>query len=438
MSVKGKNILLGISGGIGAFKACELLRLFVKAEAKVRVVMTEAAQQFVTPLTFQSLGAEMVSTDVFEAKLYSLEHVAWSDWANMLVIAPCTANVIGKMANGIADEVLSTQAIAYSGPILIAPAMNVKMYNNKAVQKNIAYLKSIGVHFIGPETGALASLITASGRMSEPETIFARARQILLGRNDLKGQKVVVSAGPTREPLDPVRYISNHSSGKMGYALADTASAFGAEVTLITGPVTIAPPPGVNVVRVESALQMQDEIDRHCVGADYLFMAAAVADFRPASYQKQKIKRTGESLNLVLQANPDILKSLQKNRPRKVIGFALEMENLEARAHDKLRDKRLDMIVANNPGEEGVGFGSDYNRVTIISRGGKTIRLERLPKHELAVRIIEEAINLTQSQQAHQEQRGPQSRQGHQGRPSPQRRPYASKERTGDVRTRKR
>ncbi|OGC91577.1 MAG: hypothetical protein A2W25_10700 [candidate division Zixibacteria bacterium RBG_16_53_22] len=406
MSVKGKNILLGISGGIGSFKACELLRLFVKAEAHVRVVMTEAAQHFITPLTFQSLGAEEVSLDVFDPKPYSLEHVAWSDWANILVIAPCTANVIGKLANGIADEVLSTQAIAYAGPILIAPAMNVKMYNNKAVQRNITYLKSTGVHFIGPETGALASLITASGRMSEPGTIFARARQILLGRNDLKGQHVVVSAGPTREPLDPVRYISNYSSGKMGYALADAASAFGAEVTLVSGPVELAPPPGVNVVRVETALQMQDEIDKACAGADYLFMAAAVADFRPASYQKQKIKRSGESLNLTLQANPDILKSLQKNRPRKVIGFALEVENLEARAHDKLRDKRLDMIVANNPSEEGIGFGSDFNRITIIPRGGKTVRTERLPKYELAIKIIEEAINLSHAQPVPQIQPG--------------------------------
>jgi phosphopantothenoylcysteine decarboxylase/phosphopantothenate--cysteine ligase len=397
--VKGKNILLGISGGVGAFKACELLRLFVKAEAKVRVIMTDAATHFVTQLTFQSLGAEQVSADVFEPKLYSIEHVAWSDWGNILVIAPATANIIGKLANGIADEVLSTQAIAFAGPILVAPTMNVKMYNNKAVQKNIAYLKSNGIRFIGPETGQLATLITATGRMSEPETIFARARQILLGRNDLQGKKVIVSAGPTREPLDPVRYISNQSSGKMGYALADAACGFGADVTLVTGPTHLQPPPGVNVIAVETAGQMQQELDRHCAGADYLFMAAAVADFRPASYQKQKIKRTGQPLNVVLQPNPDILKSLNKSRPKTVIGFALEMENLEARAYDKLREKRLDMIVANNPLEDGVGFGSDYNKATIIARGGKIQRLEKLPKFELAVKIIEEALKLNDSVQ---------------------------------------
>jgi len=398
MSLKGKNILLGISGGIGAFKACELLRLFVKAECKVRVIMTEAATHFVTPLTFQSLGAEEVSTDVFEPKLYTsegsrgLEHVAWSDWGNILVIAPATANIIGKLANGIADEVLSTQAIAYAGPILIAPAMNVKMYNNKAVQKNIAYLKSIGVHFIGPEVGQLASLITATGRMSEPETIFARARQILIARNDLKGKRVVVSAGPTREPLDPVRYLSNYSSGKMGFAIADAACAFGADVILVSGPTHLLPPPGVKLVAVDSALQMQGEIRKLCADADYLFMAAAVADYRPTSFQKQKIKRTEKTVELRLQPNPDILKTLGNSRPKFVVGFALETENIEARAYDKLREKKLDMIVANNPSEEGVEFGSDYNRAIIIPRGGKPVRTEKLPKFDLAVKIIEESL----------------------------------------------
>jgi phosphopantothenoylcysteine decarboxylase/phosphopantothenate--cysteine ligase len=395
MSIKNKNILLGVSGGVGAFKACELLRLFVKAEAHVRVVMTEAATQFVTPLSFQSLGAEQVSCDVFEPKLYSIEHVAWSDWADIMVIAPATANIIGKLANGIADEVLSTQAIAFAGQILIAPAMNVKMYNNKAVQKNIVYLKSIGMNFIGPETGQLATLITATGRMSEPETIFARARQILLGRSDLKGKRVIVSAGPTREPLDPVRYISNHSSGKMGFALADAAVGFGADVTLVCGPTELASPPGVNIVSVETALQMQEQLQKHCPGADLLFMAAAVADFKPASYQKQKIKRTGESFNLVLHSNPDILRSLEKNRPRTMVGFALEFDNIEARAYDKLREKRLDMIVANNPTDEGVGFGSDFNKVVLIPRGGQVMRLEKQPKFDVAVRIIEESLKLT-------------------------------------------
>jgi len=394
MSVKGKNILLGVSGGIGAFKACELLRLFVKAGANVRVVMTEAAQEFVTPLTFQSLGADQVSISVFEPKLYSLEHVSWSDWANIMVIAPCTGNMIGKMANGIADEVLSTQAMAYAGPILLAPAMNVKMYNNKAVQKNIGYLKSIGIQFIGPEVGQLASLITASGRMSEPERIFVRSRQILIGRDDLRGKKVIVSAGPTREPLDPVRYISNYSSGKMGYAIADAARGFGADVVLVSGPTSLEPPPGVNAVFIETASQMKSELEKHCLGADYLFMAAAVADFRPASYQQQKIKHTGQPMKLTLEPNPDIVKLLNKSRPKYAIGFALETENLEARAYDKLRNKKLDMIIANNPTDEGVEFGSDFNKVMIIPRDGKPVKLEKMSKFEVAVKIIEQSLTL--------------------------------------------
>ena len=399
MSLKGKNILLGISGGIGAFKACELMRLFVKAEARVRVIMTQAATEFVSPLSFQSLGAEFVSTNVFEAQSKgvlqyapTIEHVNWADWANILIIAPSTGNMIGKMANGIADEVLSTQALAYDGPILLAPAMNVKMYNNRTVQKNISYLKSIGVHFIGPEVGQLASLITATGRMSEPEMIFFRARQILHGRNDMKGMKVVVTAGPTREPLDPVRYISNYSSGKMGYAIADAARSFGAEVILISGPTQLAVPPGVNMIPVQTATQLQSEVHHHCAGADYLFMVAAVADFRPATFHRQKIKRSGESMRLILQPNPDILKTLGRQRPKFVVGFALETENLEAKAYDKLRDKKLDMIVANNPTEEGVEFGSDFNKATIIGRGDKPVKLERMTKYDLAVQIVEESI----------------------------------------------
>ena len=394
MTLKGKNVLLGVSGGIGAFKACELLRLFVKSGANVRVIMTEAAQEFITPLTFQSLGAEEVSTNVFEPKLYSLEHVSWSDWANILIIAPATGNIIGKLANGIADEVLSTQAMAYGGPILIAPAMNVKMYNNKAVQKNIGYLKSIGVQFVGPEVGYLASLITATGRLSDPEKIFARARQMLIGRDELRGKKVIVSAGPTREPLDPVRYISNYSSGKMGYAIADAARGFGAEVVLVSGPTLLEPPPGVIVVHVETASQMKAELEKQCHGADYLFMAAAVADFRPASYQQQKIKRTGQAVKISLEPNPDIVKSLNKSRPKFAIGFALETENLEARAYDKMRNKKLDMIVANNPTDEGIEFGSDYNKVMIIPRDGKPIKLEKMSKFDVAVNIIEQSLKL--------------------------------------------
>lgn len=393
-AVKGKKILLGVSGGIGAFKACELLRLFVKAGAHVRVILTEAAREFVTPLSFRALGAESVSADMFEEKRESLEHVSWADWGDLLVIAPATANIIGKMANGIADEILSTQAIAYDGPILLAPAMNVKMYRNKAVQRNIAYLRGTGTQFIGPETGQLASLITAAGRMVEPEIIFARSRQVLLGRDELSGKRVVVTAGHTQEPLDPVRYLSNKSSGKMGYALADAAAGFGGEVVLISGPVSLAPPPGVEVVLIRTAAEMQKELRKHCRGADYLYMAAAVADFTPASYYKQKIRRSDRRSRIDIKPVPDLLKSLERNRPKHVIGFALETENLEARALEKMRSKKIDMIVANNPTEEGVEFGSDYNRITIFSSGGKKVTFDTLPKYEVAVNIVEQSLKL--------------------------------------------
>lgn len=392
--MNGKNILLGVSGGVGAFKACELLRLFLKAGSGVRVIMTESATKFVTPLSFQSLGAEAVSYDMFAEKRDTLEHVSWADWGEILVIAPATANIIGKLANGIADEALSTQAIAFDGNILLAPAMNVKMYNNKTVRKNIEYLNSIGVNFIGPETGQLASMITAAGRMSEPELVFKRTRQLLLNRSSLRGKKVIVTAGPTVEPIDPVRSISNYSSGKMGYALADAAAGFGADVNLISGPVHLDVPPSVKIINVKTAEEMLKAVRKECAGADLLYMAAAVADYRPSVFHRQKIKREKDSMRLDLRANPDILKSLGRNRPKVAIGFALETENIKARAIEKLKEKNLDFIVANNPTEKGVGFGSDFNKVALYGKKGFNLILEKAEKFDIAVKIIEESIKL--------------------------------------------
>ncbi|UCE64892.1 MAG: bifunctional phosphopantothenoylcysteine decarboxylase/phosphopantothenate--cysteine ligase CoaBC [Candidatus Zixiibacteriota bacterium] len=392
--MNGKNILLGVSGGVGAFKACELLRLFLKAGSGVRVIMTESATKFVTPLSFQSLGAEAVSYDMFAEKRDTLEHVSWADWGEILVIAPATANIIGKLANGIADEALSTQAIAFDGNILLAPAMNVKMYNNKTVRKNIEYLNSIGVNFIGPETGQLASMITAAGRMSEPELVFKRTRQLLLNRSSLRGKKVIVTAGPTVEPIDPVRSISNYSSGKMGYALADAAAGFGADVNLISGPVHLDVPPSVKIINVKTAEEMLSAVRKECAGADLLYMAAAVADYRPSVFHRQKIKREKDSMRLDLRANPDILKSLGRNRPKVAIGFALETENIKARAIEKLKEKNLDFIVANNPTEKGVGFGSDFNKVALYGKKGFNLILEKAEKFDIAVKIIEESIKL--------------------------------------------
>ncbi len=392
--MNGKNILLGVSGGVGAFKACELLRIFIKSGSNVRVIMTESATKFVTPLSFQSLGAEAVSYGMFVEKRDSLEHVSWADWGDILVVAPATANIIGKLANGLADEVLSTQAIAFDGIILLAPAMNVKMYDNKTVQKNINYLNSIGVNFIGPETGQLASLITAAGRMTEPELIFKRARQLLLKRSSLRGKKVIITAGPTVEPIDPVRYISNYSSGKMGYALADAAAGFGADVDLISGPVHLSVPPSVKITNVKTADEMLRAARKECAGADILFMAAAVADYRPSAFHRQKIKRKKESMRLDLKTNPDILKSLGRNRPKMAVGFALETENIKARAIEKLKEKNLDFIVANNPTEKGVEFGSDFNRVALYGKKGFSLNLEKAEKFDIAVKIIEESIKL--------------------------------------------
>jgi phosphopantothenoylcysteine decarboxylase/phosphopantothenate--cysteine ligase len=268
------------------------------------------------------------------------------------------------------------------------------MYHNRAVQKNIAYLKSIGIRFIGPEVGELSSLITGEGRMSEPAAVLEKAKQILIGRNDLQGRRVIVTAGPTREPFDPVRYISNYSSGKMGYAMASASAGFGANVTLISGPANLAVPPGVNALSVETASEMLAELRKISADADFLFMVAAVADFKPASFQKQKIKRTAQPLKIPMEPNPDILKSLGDSRPRVIVGFALETENLEAQAYQKLRDKKVDLIVANNPLEKGAEFGSDYNRVTLVGRGGKPLRLARMNKFDIAVRIIEESLKL--------------------------------------------
>ncbi len=389
------KIILGVSGGIGAFKACELLRLFVKNGAKVRVVMTDSAQKFVTPLSFSALGAESVSTGMWDPNRDALEHVSWADWAELFVVAPATANIIAKMAVGIADEVLSTQLLAFSGPILVAPAMNVKMWQNQATQRNIAELSRRGVYFIGPTAGHLASLIVAAGRMVEPEQIYNRAKEILNRTGRLAEKKFVITAGPTVEPIDPVRYISNRSSGKMGFALAAAAVERGAQVSLISGPVNLLPPPKVKFIPVETAAQMLKAVKAEFAGADVLIMAAAVADFRAHAVAPQKIKRSGESLALKLEANPDILKEITaKKGKRLVVGFALETENLIAGAEKKLKEKRLDMIVANDPTEQGSGFGSDFNKAAIIVRGKKPLQLELMTKTALANRILDEIEKL--------------------------------------------
>ncbi len=390
-----KKILLGISGGIAAFKICELLRMLVKAGANVRVVMTQSAAKFVTPLTFSALGAESVATDMWDPGRDSLEHVSWADWADIFVVAPATANIIAKMAAGIADEVLSTQLLAYDGPKIVVPAMNVKMWQNFATKRNVDELKKQGIVFIGPTKGQLASLITAEGRMVEPKDIFGQIELNLKNRSDLAGYKILVTAGPTVEPFDPVRIISNRSSGKMGYAIARALISRGAEVILVSGPVALEAPARVELVNVETAEQIKKAVENYYKNVDSIIMAAAVADYRPKIYSRQKIKKIDRTLSLTLVQNPDILKGLSaKKRGKILIGFALETENVKAAAKKKMLDKKLDMIVANNPTQKGVKFGSDFNKATIFVKGERPIDLPVMPKIELAHKILDELVKL--------------------------------------------
>jgi phosphopantothenoylcysteine decarboxylase/phosphopantothenate--cysteine ligase len=407
-SLKNKNILIGVSGGIAAFKICELLRMLVKEGASVRVVMTDSAAKFVTPMTFSALGAQEVSATMWDPKRDSLEHINWADWADLFVVAPATANIIAKMAAGIADEVLSTQLLAYDGPKLIAPAMNVKMWHNFATKRNIQLLKEQGIEFIGPTTGQLASLITAEGRMVEPSEIFERVKALLTGqertkapssaRGDLAGYRFLVSAGPTMEPLDPVRFISNRSSGKMGYALASEAIKRGAETTLVSGPVALEPPAGAELMRIETADQLKKAIDQKFNSVDVVIMAAAVADYKPQVYSRQKIKKSAADMTVNLTQNPDILMQLGKKRGRKIlVGFALETENIEASARKKMAEKKLDMIIANNPTQKGVEFGSDQNQATLFIKGRRPVKLSVMPKTQLAEIILDETSKLLKS-----------------------------------------
>ena len=400
VNLKDKNILIGISGGIAAFKICELLRMLVKEGASVRVVMTESATKFITPLTFSALGAQSVSTSMWDPTRESLEHVNWADWADLFVVAPATANIIAKMATGIADDVLSTQLLAYDGPKLIAPAMNVKMWHNFATQRNVKTIKEQGLTFIGPTRGQLASLVTAEGRMVDPEEIFGKIVNMLSGKKsgDLSRYSILVTAGPTIEPLDPVRYISNRSSGKMGYAIASAAVKRGARVILVSGPVSLTPPDGVEFIPVETADQMFKAVAGKYRNINAVIMAAAVADYKPKVYSRQKMKKTSSELSLNLAQNPDIIREIAKKPGRKVlVGFALETENMAAAAKKKMLEKKLDMIIANNPTRKGVEFGSDNNKATIFIKGKGSEELATMPKTELAGIILDKVVTLLKS-----------------------------------------
>ena len=388
-----KTIVLGITGSIAAYKAADIASKLVQAGARVEVVMTESAARFVTPLTLRSITGRPVVTSMWELDSeFSIEHVALAEAADVVVIAPATANTIAKLAGGIADDMLTCTVLATRAPVIVAPAMNDNMYTNPVTQDNLARLKSRGFVVVGPGYGRLASGKQGTGRLAEVSQILGTIKQVLGRSGDLAGRRIVVTAGGTREPVDPVRYIGNRSSGKMGYALAEAARDRGAEVSLITAAVYLPQPAGVDIIAVETALQMKQAVAGAVKGADALIMAAAVADYQPASVARAKIKKKSPSLTLELVRTPDILAEVNGDFVK--IGFAAESEDIVANAKRKLQEKRLDLIVANDITSKDSGFGSDTNKVTIISREGKVDNLPLMTKREVADRVLDRVVGI--------------------------------------------
>jgi phosphopantothenoylcysteine decarboxylase / phosphopantothenate---cysteine ligase len=386
--LKDQTIVLGITGGIAAYKAADLASKLTQAGAKVEVVMTQSAQKFITPLTLRNITRRPVVTDMFElASEYSVEHVALAEAADVVVIAPATANTIARLAAGIADDMLGTVVLATEAPVIVAPAMNDNMYKNSVTQKNVEKLKARGFTFIEPEMGRLASGKIGKGRLPETATIIEVIEKVLGKKNDLAGKCVVVTAGGTQEPIDPVRLITNRSSGKMGYALAEAARDRGAQVTLISAPAALSPPDGVEIIKVKTVADLREAVLKAVKKADVLIMAAAVSDFRVAKQSGQKIKKQGGKLSLELVENEDFLLELPDNFIK--VGFAAESENMVANAKKKLKEKRLDMIVANDITQSDAGFDVDTNRVTIIDKNGKVEDMPLMSKRDVAERILD-------------------------------------------------
>ena len=385
--LKGKNILIGITGGIAAYKICTLIRLYRKAEANVRVVLTPNALNFVTKLTLQTLSNNEVYVENFEIDEYKPEHIALTE-ADIFVIAPASANTISKLANGICDNLLLSTACAFNKPFLIAPAMNTNMWNNPFVQENLCKLKSAGYHILEPESGYLACGTSGVGRMREVGDIFDKTVEILSGR--LKGKKILITAGGTKEKIDPVRYISNSSSGKMGLALADAACSMGAELTLIS---TFKTDKNYKNIVTETALEMEKAVKENLAGKDCVIMAAAVADYRVENYSEQKIKKgvnSDDELTLKLVKNPDILKSISNTANSKIVGFCAESENLIENAKTKIKNKGCDYLIANDISRKDIGFNSDENEVYILDKNLNIKHIEKDTKQNIAKRILEE------------------------------------------------
>ncbi|MDO4474358.1 MAG: bifunctional phosphopantothenoylcysteine decarboxylase/phosphopantothenate--cysteine ligase CoaBC [Eubacteriales bacterium] len=390
--LKGKMIVLGVTGGIAAYKSAMLASLLVKSGADVQVIMTEHAKEFISPLTFEALTNRRCLTDTFDRNHeYSTEHVSVAKQADAVIVAPATANVIAKLAHGIADDMLTTTILACKCPKIIAPAMNTGMYENPVTQDNMSLLEKYGMTVVTPATGRLACGDTGKGKMPEPEELLQYVLMACAYEKDMKGKKVLVTAGPTREPIDPVRFITNHSSGKMGYSIAKICALRGAEVTLVTGKTALTPPAFVNVVPITTAKEMFEEVTARSADMDIIIKSAAVADYRPKNVSEQKMKKKDSDLAIEMERTDDILKYLgeHKKEGQFLCGFAMETENLLQNASDKLAKKNADMIVANSLRTKGAGFGTDTNVVTLITKEGMQ-ELDIMTKEEVAKKLLDE------------------------------------------------
>lgn len=391
----GKQIVLGVTGGIAAYKAAEIIRLLVKAQANVRVIMTKNAQEFITPLTLQTLSGNPVSTETFDLTQESeIGHIRLADTTDLILVAPATANVIAKLANGLADDLLTTVLLATTAPVLIAPAMNVHMYAHPLVQENRHKLAGIGYHIVEPSSGELACGYEGKGRLADPSDIVEEVQSVLT-KKDLTNERIIVTAGPNCEPIDPVRFISNRSTGKMGYAMARVAQQRGAHVTLVSGPTSLPAPRGVDFHSVRTACEMQQAVLHAYPQASMVVSAAAIADYRPAEVAPQKIKKGAGQFVISLDRNPDIMAGLgQQKGERLLVGFATETEDVLHNAERKLKSKNLDMIVANDVTQAGAGFAHDTNIVTLIDRTGRIEPLSQMSKDAVAHAVYDRLLQL--------------------------------------------
>lgn len=386
-----KCVVVGVSGGVAVYKALDVISRLRKKDVEIHVIMTKSATEFVTPLSFQSLSQNMVITDMFaEPKAWEIQHISLAKKADLMLIVPATANIIGKVANGIADDMLSTTIMATKAPVVFCPAMNTNMYENPIVQRNISLLKELGYEFIEPASGRLACGDEGKGKLQDTEIIAEETLRRLHSTKDLLGKKVVVTAGPTMVPIDPVRILTNRSSGKMGYSIAEEARDRGAEVVLISGPTSLRKPNGIKVIDVKTNEDMFNAIKNEFKDADIVIKSAAVADYKAKNYSNEKIKKTGDDLNLIFERDRDILKTLGDMKENQIlVGFAAESSNLKENAKGKLERKNLDYIVANDISNQETGFASDENKVTIISKSGEEVSLEKMSKREVAKNIFD-------------------------------------------------